>query len=198
MRKIYAVRNGRTCGLFDTWEDCKAQVHGFAGAEYKSFTQKEEAMAYLNHESLPAPSKKTEELQAYVDGSFDVKTSRFGCGVVLLYQGKQIEKSYSFSNADLVEMRNVAGEITAATLAIQYALDHNIPSITIFHDYEGIARWCTGEWKTNKDGTKRYKAFCDSVRDRLEIKFQKVAAHTGNTFNELADLLAKQALGIEK
>ena len=40
--KYYAVKNGRKIGIFETWDECKAQVEGFSGAEYKSFTKKEE------------------------------------------------------------------------------------------------------------------------------------------------------------
>ena len=46
-KKVYAVRKGMTTGLFKSWDDCKAQVDGFAGAEYKSFADPSEAMAYL-------------------------------------------------------------------------------------------------------------------------------------------------------
>ena len=46
-KKVYAVKKGRTTGLFMSWEDCKAQVDGFAGAEYKSFADPQDAMAYL-------------------------------------------------------------------------------------------------------------------------------------------------------
>ena len=35
--------------------------------------------------------------------------------------------------------------------------------LTIYHDYEGIARWCQGDWKANKEGTKAYKAYFDSI-----------------------------------
>ncbi len=45
--KFYAVKNGRQCGLFYTWDDCLAQVKGFKGAEYKSFATRQEALAYL-------------------------------------------------------------------------------------------------------------------------------------------------------
>ena len=36
-------------------------------------------------------------------------------------------------------MHNVAGEIKGSEAAMQYAVDHNIPEITTYHDYEGIA-----------------------------------------------------------
>jgi ribonuclease HI len=41
--KFYVVWQGRTCGVFDNWNDCKTQVDGFEGAKYKSFEIKEEA-----------------------------------------------------------------------------------------------------------------------------------------------------------
>ena len=97
----------------------------------------------------------------------------------------------------LVSMRNVAGEIAASVMAMRYALDNGYEQITIFHDYEGIAKWCTGEWKTEKDGTKKYKQFFDSVKSRIKVSFVKVAAHTGVEYNELADKLAKDAAEIQ-
>jgi len=41
--KHYVVWQGRTCGVFDNWNDCKAQVDQFEGAKYKSFETKAEA-----------------------------------------------------------------------------------------------------------------------------------------------------------
>ena len=62
----------------------------------------------------------------------------------------------------------------------------------------GIEKWATGEWKANKCGTKMYKAYFDSIKDRLSVVFYKVKAHSGNEYNEEADRLAKNALGINK
>jgi ribonuclease HI len=93
-------------------------------------------------------------------------------------------------------MRNVAGEIKGAEAAIRYALSNGYKSITIFYDYQGIEKWCTGEWKTNKDGTKAYKKYCDKAKKKLEIMFVKVASHTNNKYNDMADALAKEALNI--
>ena len=36
-KKYYVVWKGRTPGIFTTWNECKSQVDGFAGARYKSF-----------------------------------------------------------------------------------------------------------------------------------------------------------------
>ena len=35
---VYAVARGRKTGVFNTWEECKAQVDGFSNARFKKFT----------------------------------------------------------------------------------------------------------------------------------------------------------------
>ena len=47
--KYYAVRRGRVCNIiYTTWAECKAQVHQYPGAEYKSFPTYVEAQSYLS------------------------------------------------------------------------------------------------------------------------------------------------------
>lgn len=46
-KKFYAVRKGYNIGIYNTWDECKKQVNGFSGAEYKSFTLLEEANEYM-------------------------------------------------------------------------------------------------------------------------------------------------------
>lgn len=46
-QRFYAVRNGRTPGLYFTWADCSREVTGFKGARHKSFSTLAEAEAYL-------------------------------------------------------------------------------------------------------------------------------------------------------
>ena len=45
--KYYAVRNGRTNGIYHSWSDCEDQVWGFSGAQFKSFMTLEEAYRFL-------------------------------------------------------------------------------------------------------------------------------------------------------
>ena len=47
MAKVYAVKQGRQTGIFDTWAECQEQIKGFSGAVYKSFTSREDAEKYL-------------------------------------------------------------------------------------------------------------------------------------------------------
>ncbi|WP_298779572.1 ribonuclease H family protein [uncultured Polaribacter sp.] len=42
-KKFYVVWNGRKTGVFTSWNACKKQIDGFEGAQYKSFTNLDEA-----------------------------------------------------------------------------------------------------------------------------------------------------------
>ena len=137
------------------------------------------------------------EALAYVDGSFNLSTGVYGYGGVLLCRDGSIRPLQGHGRDETLRtMRNVAGEIHGSMAAIQAAADAGIASITIFYDYMGIEMWANGQWKTNKEGTRAYKAFIEAIRPRIEIRFQKVAAHTGVRFNELVDQLAKASVGI--
>ena len=45
---FYAVANGRTSGIFETWEACKQEVDGFSGAKYKKFKNREQALNFIS------------------------------------------------------------------------------------------------------------------------------------------------------
>ena len=201
--KYYAVRAGRSTGVFLTWAECQKQVTGFPGAVFKSFTTIEEAENFVKGivtqiEESGEQILKAEPgaLVAYVDGSYNVANNQFSYGIVLLDGEQELKFQQFFIDEELASMRNVAGEIKGAEAAMRYAVEQGFHKLYIYHDYEGIAKWCQGEWKTNKEGTKAYKAYFDSIRDKLQVVFVKVAAHTGDKYNEMADKLAKEALGI--
>ena len=223
-KKFYAVRKGRKTGIFTTWDECRAQVHGFPCAEYKSFPTMEGAKGFMElgmegENELPfdedpkQPSNNTNssiatnqitqnisnepELVAYVDGSYDQSTKRFSYGMVILENGEEKTFNKSFSDPSLAGMRNVAGEIMGARAAMEYAIANNKKRLVIYHDYEGIAKWPLGIWKTNKEGTIAYKAYYDEAKTKVSVRFQKVTGHSGDKYNDYADKLAKQALGLE-
>ncbi|MFR9047032.1 MAG: viroplasmin family protein [[Clostridium] leptum] len=45
--KFYAVRKGRTTGIFTSWSQCQQQVTGYLGASFKSFPTRGEAQRFL-------------------------------------------------------------------------------------------------------------------------------------------------------
>ncbi len=204
-QKFYAVRQGKVPGIYLSWDDCRAQVHGYSQAVYKSFPTREEAEKFMQNGAAPMADTSTEDadvtepglLRAYVDGSYvPAMADSFAYGVVFLDANGIQTASGACKDPDLATMRNVAGEIRGAAYAMQYALEKGYRKLCIYHDYEGIARWCLGDWKTNREGTRAYKAYYDSIKDRLEVQFIKVKGHSGDTYNEMADQLAKKALGL--
>ena len=193
--KFYAVKSGRKPGIYTTWAECQKQVNGYSGAVYKSFLTEKEALDYISEKKVEV---ELDGLIAYVDGSFNKKTLEYGYGCVLLEGQNVIEKMNGKGNhLDYVSMRNVAGEILGATKAIEYAIAHQYSTICIYYDYEGIENWAEHSWKANKAGTQKYQQFIDESRKKIQIHFIKVLAHSGDLYNEMADRLAKNAVGIQ-
>lgn len=193
MKKYYAVKNGRQSGIYLTWEECEKQVKGFKGAVFKSFSTQEEAEAFLHNQ----PVLSQEGLLAYVDGSYNKKSQEYGYGCVLIEHQKVIAKYNGKGNhKDYLDMRNVAGEIAGAQMAIRYAIEHHYPMICIYYDYEGIEKWATQQWKARKIGTQAYRDFIQESLQKIDIQFMKVLAHSGDIYNEMADSLAKKAVGL--
>ena len=191
--KYYAVKVGKNSGIYDTWEECKEQVEGIECALYKSFSKLEDAQKFLLNEKVDENVLGT---VAYVDGSFKEETNEYSFGVVLLHEGKEYHFKKSFPSDELSSMRNVAGEIKAAGFIILYCLNRGLNKLTIYHDYEGISKWYQNEWKANLYGTKKYQEFANEVRNQIDVKFVKVKSHSNDHYNDIADRLAKEALGI--
>lgn len=140
------------------------------------------------------------KLIAYTDGSYDKKTKHCSLGVVYIdengipfgYEKKPI------TDIGYCNMRNVGGEILAAETAMEYALQNDYDSLDIYHDYSGIKYWATRKWKVNNKYTEAYVKRYDKVHSTVNIEFYLIHGHTNNTFNDMADLLAKAALGLIK
>ena len=53
--KYYAVSKGRVPGIYQTWDECKAQTAGFSGAIFKSFKTRDEAQSFMTINDVSAP-----------------------------------------------------------------------------------------------------------------------------------------------
>ena len=121
-KKYYAVKNGKDGdGIYETWEDCKAQVHGVKSVVYKGLPTRAEAEDFLaragasaTEEEAPENPEREGVAVAYVDGSFSKQTGEFACGAVLFYGDETKYFSQKYSDPALADMRNVAGEIMGA------------------------------------------------------------------------------------
>ena len=115
-KKYYAVRTGRKTGVFMTWAECQKQVTGFSGAEFKSFSTMEEAQAFagVNAEGIPdtlprAEKPTSDQVIAYVDGSYRSDTGEFSYGMVILKDGEEHTFCEKMTDKELALMHNVAG-----------------------------------------------------------------------------------------
>lgn len=215
--KYYAVKVGKTPGVYMKWEECKAMVHGFPGAVYKSFPTREEAERFVQADAgrkqagrmasgavrgqnaeASAHSYKDvmPENYAFVDGSYNAVKKIYGYGGFLMHGGSKEVLQGAGEDAEMASMRNVAGEVLGSMAAVEKALELGLSELTIYYDYMGIEMWADGNWKRNKKGTAAYHDYIASVRSRITLRFVKVKGHSGVAGNEEADRLAKEAVGI--
>ncbi len=205
-KRYYAVKKGKVAGIFRTWEQCRASVEGYPGAEYKGFATIEKAEDYLGHASdsrEPDVVREEDEipeagtLLAYVDGSYDdsLKKYAFGC-VFILPDGSIFTEYGNGDNEQSLQHRNVTGEMLGAMYAVKTAMLSGFSRVELCYDYEGIEKWVTGAWRSKTELTGKYASAMQDWKKRIAISFRKVTAHTNVYYNELADQAAKDGLRI--
>lgn len=208
-KKFYAVRKGHSVGIFESWEECKAAVDGFSGAEYKGFTNRADAEEYLgvvtsacsvaSVEDAPVArhneSIAPDTLITYVDGSYEHSLEKyaFGC-VFLMPDGTIYVENGSGNNPESAKLRNVTGEMLGAMFAVRFAIKNGFKKVEIRYDYEGVEKWVTGTWKSKTELTQKYALSMQMWQAQIQMSFTKVTAHSNVYYNEMADRLAKQAL----
>ena len=198
--RYYAVKIGRTVGVFDNWNECNESIKGYPGQDFKSFNSKEEAECYLMDRDLweEIVEKDIEEgyLVAFCDGSYEDELNHYSYGVVLIDTQKKETSLCGFGdNQKYISSKNVLGEIFGVINALDWAVSNGYERIKIYHDYEGVSKWVSGEWSAKSDVAKMFLSIYHRKFDGvLEIQFEKVKGHSNNKYNDKADALAKSAL----
>lgn len=215
IKYYYAVRVGRKPGIYHTWAECKEQVHEFSGAKFKKFINEEDAYAFVYGKSdTSSPNGACQDVEstktsskthpkktmrnkviAYIDGSY--VDGKYGSGVVFVCDEGVITHNFSGNDKRLSLLKNIAGELLAAEYAIEYAINSQYKEIDLYYDYLGVEHWATGTWKANKEKTKKYAAFMRAKMKSIKINFYHIKSHAGSKYNELADKLAREALGLK-
>jgi viroplasmin and RNaseH domain-containing protein len=191
--KYYAIKVGRKTGIYNSWNECKEYVEGYPNAIYKSFNTIKDAEEFISGRDSVCFNENTEMI-AYIDGSYDDTLKRYSYGVIIFLDGQKYEFSKSDNDKELIELRNVAGELKAAIFVMNYAINKKVNSLSIYYDYNGISMWASGQWKANLPFTKDYANYAKKVMKIVKINFVKVKSHTGNKYNEEVDKLARAAL----
>ena len=148
-QKFYAVWTGRKPGIYTSWDECKKQVEGFDGAQYKSFESKTEAENALkrnyyamvnpstkqasNGKLIKIPKPKHEAL--VVDAAWNTKTGD------MEYQGKYLQnKLYVFKKGPFQDGTNNIGEFLAIVHALAFLKQHN-SDLPIYSDSKTAIAW---------------------------------------------------------
>lgn len=123
-KKFYVVWKGKRSGIFESWNDCKAQITGVKGAQYKSFPTFAEAKkgfngSYLEYKGTKKgkPSLTPEEILKIGEPnmhSIAVDAASSGNPGIMEYQGVDTKtKKKLFKQGPFEQGTNNIGEFLA-------------------------------------------------------------------------------------
>lgn len=184
---LYAVKVGRNPGIYETWDECKKQVNKYPGAEYRKVKSFEEGIEFMSD------SNTDPGYGYYIDGSYMDRIGGYGYSVVIC-DSKIRYQEYGRVPKDFRVSRNIGPEFYAALRAMKIIARIGMMVEPVIHyDYEGTEKFLRG-WEPRTDISRRYKLEAQNIFGMTDakIEFSKVRAHSGDTYNSLADGLAKQ------
>lgn len=192
--KYYAVKAGREPGVYLSWGECKDQIHGYPGAVFKSFLTEEEAFDYL--EELPVSDPVDESLPyAYIDGSFSKKNQRYGWGGFIFLSGGYHIIQGTGNTPEYLREWSQAGELIGTLQVMFKAKKLGIREINLYFDCASIEKYIDGSWSAKSPLAIYYRDTMDLCSGDVKVHFIKIKGHAGIEGNEIADYLAKEAVG---
>ena len=196
----YAVKAGHVTGIFDNWDECQKATQGYSVPKFKKFATLSEAEAYINDMDIYADAVKNDisngHIVAFCDGSFDNEKKRYSYGVLIIDKNfKEHEICGSSNNPKYLSSHNIIGEVLGAINAMDWAVSNGYDKLKIYHDYEGLSKWLTGEWDAKSVVASMFVyIYTSKFADLIHVTFEKVKGHSNNKYNDKADKLAKKAL----
>jgi ribonuclease HI len=136
----------------------------------------------------------------YTDGSFTPKCIGYSGWAFIVLDSNEEEIIHKDFGKIECESRNIDGECYAVIKALEWItknIEDKYKTIKIFYDYEGIHKWISGEWKTNKKVSINYRSIVNEFIHQLyptNIEWIKVKSHSNNKWNDEVDKLCKKSL----
>ena len=174
-KKYYTVWKGHQTGVFESWDDCKAQITNFEGAQYKSFATFEAAKkAYKgNYKDYIGTSKKfvselsDEQLKKIGSPNYNsiaVDAAVSGNPGKMEYQGVDTKtKKRLFHQGPFEQGTNNIGEFLAIVHALAFLKKQNSNRI-IYTDSKTAISWVKKKTANTKlERTDKNKPLFDLV-----------------------------------
>ena len=151
-KKYYVVWKGHHTGVFESWDDCKAQIKNFEGAQYKSFTTFEAAKKalkgsykdYVGKSKLFTSELSEAQLKKIGDpnyNSISVDAASSGNPGKMEYRGVDTKtKKELFRQGPFEDSTNNIGEFLAIVHGLAY-LKQNKSSKLIYTDSRTAMSW---------------------------------------------------------
>ncbi len=172
-KKYYTVWKGHKTGVFEKWDDCKAQIKDFQGAQYKSFDTFDAAKKALNgnYRDYIGKSKKftsglsEEELKKIGQpnlNSISVDAASSGNPGIMEYRGVDTKtKKQLFIQGPFPEGTNNIGEFLAIVHGLAF-LKQNKSERFIYTDSKTAMSWvkkktCNSKLERNAKNEKLFE-----------------------------------------
>ena len=127
----YVVWSGKTPGIYDTWEDCEAQVKGVQGAKYKGFASRpeaEQAFASSPENYIIRKPKAEKEESTPILPALAVDAACSGNPGVMEFRGVIADTGTEvFHRGPFNGGTNNIGEFLAIVLGLAYLKQNNLP-----------------------------------------------------------------------
>jgi ribonuclease HI len=196
--KYYAVKKGRKVGIYQSWDECKAQTEGYSGAIYKGFKTRKEAENYLNEvDGLNKDTKAKDNcLNAYINGYSDKCIPACSFGAIVVSNDKTKISYGKRTDIESTELLDVSGEITGAIKAMRIgsSMPGSYSKLVIHHSYEGIAKWCDGTQTIDSELSRKYVSEYKEISEVIPIEFISMESGIEDRYYDSAYKLAKYAL----
>lgn len=205
--RFYAVRRGRVRGIFRSWSECKVEVEGVKGAEFRAFPDRDTAETYLNGANPRGTKRKREGIVIYTDGSRRGDPPQGGYGV-WFGDGDTRNRAGPLAEFGLQQpVTNQRAELAAVKVALDVLDDEGVARhepITVRTDSKyvinclttWVLRWERNNWLTSQGATVLNQDLIRPIRKSLarrepHVHFEWVKGHSGVWGNEEADRLAR-------
>ena len=150
-KKYYVVWVGARPGVYENWNDCKAQITAYPGAKYKSFpTQSEAVKAFRGQADTyvgkNAPLRKKVKTppsdNTIIWESLSVDAACSGNPGIMEYQGVHTQtKEVFFRMGPYRDSTNNIGEFLALIHGLALLKKHNKPHHVIYTDSRTALSW---------------------------------------------------------